>query len=488
MKIHHLLPLLLILSSCATTNVNSSSNQSSNTQSHSSQTISSQSSGSSDSYSSNETSSLNEQSSSESSLSDTSESLSSSSESTETGKYYTFKHKFKSSDFNKTGGEATINGVNWKYNAFAYLGGSSYGIQIGSKNSPQQTPWTLQTTFPGEVKILSYSFEICNAANGGGTYDISFGDYNSSNSFASDNDLKAIYENELEETSTNFSLSLSTQAKAIYFYSLKIDFYIDNSLDFNPTIDNVVANPVVPNVNGIPNINYQPIEVKEYYKTIDFNIGKEQLISSLRNLISNMTKVNYESAKTMLQYTDENPDKPGYMYGLFDGDDLYAEWDSGASWNREHVWPCAQMKLDGTDPRPSASDKTHATDLHNLRAACSAANSKHSNKFYDKVDSTNAVYPNFTSLKGYHEYKGDFRGDVARIIFYMYVRYEGLQLNDDLDSSNAVSMGKLSTLIEWNEQDPVDNFEIQRNNRIYAYQGNRNPFIDYPNLCSSIFE
>lgn len=482
MKIHHLLPLLLILSSCATTNVNSSSSQSSSVQSHSSQSISSQSSDSSDATSSND------QSSSENSLSHSSESESLSSSAIETGKYCTFKHKFKSSDFNKAGGEATINGIIWKYNAFTYLGGSAYGIQIGSRNSPQTTPWTLETTFPGEVKILSYSFEVSNAASGGGVYNVSFGDYNSSNNFASDNSLKAIYENEIEVTSTSFSLSLSTSAKAIYLYSLKIDFYIDNSLDFNPTMDNVIANPVVPNENDIPNINYQPIDVNEYYKNIDFNIAKEELILSLRNLISNMTKVNYESAKTMLQYTDENPDKPGYMYGLFDGDDIFAEWDSGATWNREHVWPCAQMKLDGTDPRPSASDKTHATDLHNLRAACSAANSKHSNKFYDKVDSTNTVYPNFTSLKGYHDYKGDFRGDVARIIFYMFIRYDGLELNDDLDSTNAVSMGKLSTLIEWNEIDPVDTFEIQRNNRIYAYQGNRNPFIDYPNLCSSIFE
>jgi endonuclease I len=69
----------------------------------------------------------------------------------------------------------------------------------------------------------------------------------------------------------------------------------------------------------------------------------------------------------------------------------------------------------------------------------------------------------------------------------MYIRYDGLKLTDNIQNADKTSMGKLSLFLEWHEDDPVDNFEIQRNNRIYAYQGNRNPFIDYPEYVDRIF-
>ena len=200
-----------------------------------------------------------------------------------------------------------------------------------------------------------------------------------------------------------------------------------------------------------------------------------------------MTRTSYGDAKTMLQYTDEHPTNKGYMYGFYDGDLIPAKWDQGASWNREHVWACANMRLNG-DARPNESTKSHATDLHNLRVACQLANGAHGNSYYDELSNTGAFYPNIESgLTGYHTYQGDFRGDVARILFYMYVRYEGLKLTSDLGAIDDVSMANLSTLLTWNKLDPVDEIETQRNNRIYEYQGNRNPFIDYSNLANVIF-
>ncbi len=69
----------------------------------------------------------------------------------------------------------------------------------------------------------------------------------------------------------------------------------------------------------------------------------------------------------------------------------------------------------------------------------------------------------------------------------MATMYLELHLDDNLNTLDDMSMGKLSILLEWNELDPVDAFEIQRNNRIYEYQGNRNQFIDYPNLADAIW-
>lgn len=400
-----------------------------------------------------------------------------------------YQHLFIQSDFNTAGGITdVINGITWNYSTFSFLGGSSLGVQIGSKNNPQSEWWTMQATFTDEIIITSYDIELCNASSGSAVYDISFGDYQDSNSFASPNELMSVAANQLNVATNTFSLSLKSNGRAIYLYSLSMTMLVpsDSSLSFSK--DETTASAVIPGENGIPSVNYSLISQDAYYASIDFTASTEELFSSLRNLISTMTAISYGDAKTMLQYTDESVEQKGYLYGLYDGDLILAKWDSGASWNREHVWACSQMKLNGVDPRPSESAKNHATDLHNLRVACPMANGAHGNKFYDTQTTSTTLFPNIMdSLSGYHQYDGDFRGDVARILFYMYLRYDGLKLNDELNVADDVSMGKLSVLLTWNQEDPVDDFEIQRNNRIYEYQGNRNPFIDYSNLADLIF-
>ena len=149
------------------------------------------------------------------------------------------------------------------------------------------------------------------------------------------------------------------------------------------------------------------------------------------------------------------------------------------------------------DARPTASTKNHSSDLHNLRVACRGVNLYHSDKYYSTIPSSESIFPNVThdDVTGMHTYQGDHRGDVARILFYMYVTYDELiltdntnQMEDDKNANYKYSMGILSSLIEWNNLDPVDDFEKQRNDRIYQYQHNRNPFIDYPSLVESLFD
>ena len=87
------------------------------------------------------------------------------------------------------------------------------------------------------------------------------------------------------------------------------------------------------------------------------------------------------------------------------------------------------------------------------------------------------------------------KGDTARMMFYMAVRYEGgdnsstpdLELVDRTTSSGEVFFGKLCTLLQWHRNDPVSDAERQRNNVIYSWQGNRNPFIDHPEFVSEIW-
>ena len=86
------------------------------------------------------------------------------------------------------------------------------------------------------------------------------------------------------------------------------------------------------------------------------------------------------------------------------------------------------------------------------------------------------------------------KGDVARMLFYMAVRYEGedgepdLELSDEVNTAPTPFHGRLSTLLEWHENDPVDDWERRRNDIIYIdFQNNRNPFIDHPEFVDLIW-
>ncbi|PKK86896.1 MAG: hypothetical protein CVV63_03100, partial [Tenericutes bacterium HGW-Tenericutes-8] len=83
----------------------------------------------------------------------------------------------------------------------------------------------------------------------------------------------------------------------------------------------------------------------------------------------------------------------------------------------------------------------------------------------------------------------EIRGDIARILFYMDIRYDNLKLVYLSGSQTPAKyqMGDLATLLAWHVMDPVDDFEMNRNNVIYGYQNNRNPFIDHPELVSYIY-
>jgi hypothetical protein len=79
----------------------------------------------------------------------------------------------------------------------------------------------------------------------------------------------------------------------------------------------------------------------------------------------------------------------------------------------------------------------------------------------------------------------EVKGDVARVIFYMYTRYAGLALSDNPQAGNE--MGRLDDLLAWHIQDPVSASELQRNDGACQMQWNRNPFVDYPCLVGQMF-
>jgi endonuclease I len=226
---------------------------------------------------------------------------------------------------------------------------------------------------------------------------------------------------------------------------------------------------------------YEQLPLEEYYQGAE-GLSGDELKDFLNNLVSTGVKdVDYGDAKVYLAEADADPDDPTKLLTIYSRDKVNATWDGGDTWAREHVWPNSRLGME----RVGESDVCQASDLHNLRAIVPSVNSSRSNKSYDTVTGAETWYPG-----------DEDKGDVARILFYMVIRYSYLNLvddnlADDPDTNytmDGARMGKLSVLIKWHHEDPVDDFERQRNEVIYKYQNNRNPFIDHPEFAQYIFE
>ena len=251
-----------------------------------------------------------------------------------------------------------------------------------------------------------------------------------------------------------------------------------------------------------------------YYDSIDGLTGDE-LKTELNNIIIGHTEFPYTSTATdvwdILREADEDPDNPDNIIGIYTGlsipkdcqDTTYPpdfcemeayEETKTVEWNREHVW--SKSRGGFTDE----ADRGAYTDAHHLVAAERVMNSIKNNRFYEDChdgDDINVVdrgYSNYTCNTWEFEPRNDVKGDIARMIFYMAVRYDDEELDlevvndpDEDRYSYLPVYGDIDDLLRWHNEDPVSIEEIERNQIIYSYQGNRNPFIDMPELVEDVF-
>ncbi|MDR6968832.1 endonuclease I [Flavobacterium arsenatis] len=237
-------------------------------------------------------------------------------------------------------------------------------------------------------------------------------------------------------------------------------------------------------------------QIPVYYASIDFSQSGESLRSDLTNLVS--TTHVYDLVYTpevwnALKQTDLDPTdntKVLLVYGYEDGsDDVYfndRRRDKDLSchtssctglWVREHTFPRSLGN-------PNLGYVFAGSDAHHLRAIDSQFNNTRSNRIFDEGSG------NATVLENGNFYPGDeWKGDVARMMMYMYLRYTSQC------PATVVGAGTASNpfsdmpdiFLNWNAQDPVSDFEINRNNILQTLQGNRNPFIDNPYLATMIW-
>ncbi len=251
-----------------------------------------------------------------------------------------------------------------------------------------------------------------------------------------------------------------------------------------------------------------------YYDSID-ELEGEDLKTGLNLIVSGHVEFPYTSDNTdvwdILREADEHPDSTESIVSFYTGltiakdcqDTTYppASCEIEAygetkivEWNREHIW--SKSRGDFSD----ASDLGAHTDAHHLVAAERVMNSIKNNRFYEDChdgDDTNVVdreYGNYTCNTWEFEPRDEVKGDVARMIFYMAVRYDDdvldLEVVNDPDEDSSLKLpvyGDIDDLLRWHIQDPVSEKEVLRNEVIYSYQENRNPFIDKPELIEMIW-
>jgi endonuclease I len=182
---------------------------------------------------------------------------------------------------------------------------------------------------------------------------------------------------------------------------------------------------------------------------------------------------------------DQDPTNPSRILLVYNVASVNATWDSGATWNREHVWP--ESRQPGTT---SNSSKGNLGDPHALRPCNPSINTSRQNKPFG-FDATTGAHGSV----GSYYFPGDHdKGDIARTLFYSDTRWASLGLSLTDNAPTGFQMGDLSSLIAWHYLDPPDEFERRRNHTIYSnvynpsfYTNNRNAFVDRPEYVWSIY-
>ena len=264
-------------------------------------------------------------------------------------------------------------------------------------------------------------------------------------------------------------------------------------------------------IGYIPAVTANAATQDSYYSDITATSGT-QLLGQLHDLITTThdTYTSYDDCKdpSIIKKTDAGSNSNSVME-FYSQADISSTWGSGAvgTWNREHVW-CQSLSngMWGTSGGGG--------DLHHIRPAESTLNSTRGNNKYGVVSNGTPVYYKDSSkqpvaLGGYNgggtfEPLDSVKGDVARIVLYVYTHYNTysnvygttngsgissyfgtLKFTNIMDESSEDSA--IDLLLEWNDIDPVDDIERNRNEAVYEIQGNRNPYIDNENYADAIW-
>jgi endonuclease I len=257
-----------------------------------------------------------------------------------------------------------------------------------------------------------------------------------------------------------------------------------------------------------------------YYNSVDTS-SPAALRATLNAVIDDHVKFPYSSSSTdtwdILEQADEDPNNSANILDVYRNRSIAKFGGGTGPYNREHTWP-------NSYGFPTNSDTNYPyTDCHHLFLCDVGYNGDRANHPFGDVTAGateritdindgqgggSGVFPgnsNWFTGNRWQTWIGR-KGDVARAMFYMDVRYEGgnhggsgaaepdLILTDDTGlivttggTASVAYMGLLAILRQWHIDDPVDQRERDRNDVVFSYQGNRNPFIDHPEWVETLY-
>lgn len=236
-----------------------------------------------------------------------------------------------------------------------------------------------------------------------------------------------------------------------------------------------------------------------YYQTAGGKSGSK-LKTALFQIINPHTVLSYGSLWNYYPTTDCVPTNTAQVWDMYSPNVTY--FSNHSSMEKEHCVPKSWWNEDDIYAT-TGSQTSQYTDLFNLYPANADANQAKLNYPLSEIGSTssfdnasskvgNSVFAGYTGVA--FEPADEYKGDFARTYFYMITCYQNISTWNTYSYcmfTNSTYPGikpwALSLLLKWSAQDPVSAKEINRNNRVYAIQGNRNPFVDYPEMLTYIW-
>ena len=237
---------------------------------------------------------------------------------------------------------------------------------------------------------------------------------------------------------------------------------------------------------------------KEYYTSVDGVKGGEALKTALYNLIKNHKVISYGSGESSTWgafYTTDAAIENGQRRVL----DMYS--------NEKRYFGSKGSAVSGMNIEHSVAkswwggNKNNAyCDIHHLNPSDQNANSRKSN--YPLGELTSVSWENGVTFVGKANIDGsslnayepcdEYKGDFARVFMYMFTCYQDLTwkytwMNYEKSTYPTLKPWAVKLLLKWHKQDPVSEKEVNRNNAVYAVQGNRNPYVDYPQLADYVW-
>lgn len=240
------------------------------------------------------------------------------------------------------------------------------------------------------------------------------------------------------------------ETEATFLSPMALEFYEENNI----SLDALLALNGSATESGVPS--------SALYKELQ-SIMKD----------NHTSQTSYDGTKNLFKYTDCQ-NSGGAISSFYSGLAVGPTWDN--SFNREHTWPNSKGDLAGNGEN----------DIMMLRPTSTSENSSRGNKAYGTTTTTQYYNPNDEGNGAY-----DLRGDVARIMLYVYVRWGCINTGSDYNPNGIFGADGVieskDVLLDWIEADPVDTWELGRNDAVEAITGTRNVFVDYPELAFDLF-